>query len=400
MNIGSWGTPEFGLTERLSNYFGQGRTAQGGSNMFGNQAQTTLVPSGSNSQGPTFAPSGQSGAYGITTNPQVLGLQTSLPVNTNPNTNPVNTNQNNGSNLSIRQQMEQGLIPWDDNKLNAAGGSPNAFNQEIDSAYQDSFDALGKLENYIKGYQPQFENQINSNYGLNTSELGNQKQAAIDRFNLQEGQAGYRRESALAAARRNFDEQSRGAQARFGGSSSAGGAVSELLARENMRQQGDVYRSYNDYAQNLALQRNEIERGYTTGIEKLRLQKDADLLSANKEFFASLQQINSDRASLTSQKGQLKLSALQDYRNKIFSIDQQERDFQNKLAMQKLQSQTALDAYSSSITGANTIADNSFNTAANGMNTNPQPVKTNYNLFQNPVEYVGQIFGKKDDPYK
>lgn len=44
MQIGSWGTPEFGITEALSNLFGQGRTAQGGSNLFGPVSQTTLVP--------------------------------------------------------------------------------------------------------------------------------------------------------------------------------------------------------------------------------------------------------------------------------------------------------------------------------------------------------------------
>ena len=61
VQIGSWGTPELGITERLSNFFGQGRTATGGSNLFGNQAQTTLVPSSSNQ----FVPSGGSGAYGV-----------------------------------------------------------------------------------------------------------------------------------------------------------------------------------------------------------------------------------------------------------------------------------------------------------------------------------------------
>lgn len=44
IHIGSWGTPEFNITETLSNLFGQGRTSQGGSNLFGPVSQTTLAP--------------------------------------------------------------------------------------------------------------------------------------------------------------------------------------------------------------------------------------------------------------------------------------------------------------------------------------------------------------------
>ena len=43
-----FGLPDFGVTEKLSNYFNQGRTNTGGSNLYGDQSQTTLVPSGEN----------------------------------------------------------------------------------------------------------------------------------------------------------------------------------------------------------------------------------------------------------------------------------------------------------------------------------------------------------------
>ena len=61
LQIGAWGTPEFGITEKLSSLFGQGRTAQGGSNLFGNQSQTTLVPASSGQ----FTQPGSAGAYGV-----------------------------------------------------------------------------------------------------------------------------------------------------------------------------------------------------------------------------------------------------------------------------------------------------------------------------------------------
>ena len=81
--------------------------------------------------------------------------------------------------------------------------------------------------------------------------LGTSLTNAQTGINTQETTGKRATEDAMAKARRVFMEQQIGNQQRFGGSSSAGGAMSELLARNLQSEQGQIGRQATDYTQQI-----------------------------------------------------------------------------------------------------------------------------------------------------
>lgn len=314
--------------------------------------------------------------------------------------NPGYQNTPGDSELDQLRKMQQsgGLNPVQQSRLNELT-MPDEYSRQIDEAYNSSMGVLDQAENYLKGYQPQYEQQITNDYNYNVNELGNQRQSAFDRFGLQETQAQRRKEDALSAARRVYQEQTLGANQRFGGSSSAGGAVSEILARSQAEEQGKTYRQYNDYAQNLEIQRGEVERSYNLGLEKIRLEKERSLLESQRDFQSKLLQIASDKSNVIKNKAEARLQALQELRARAFSIEQMDRQFQYQLALQKQQNLASLNNFSSSLSNSNSIVDQAYNQVVNGTSQAPAPVSISSGGIQNPLQYIGQLFGQKKDDY-
>lgn len=159
LHRGSWfGLPDFGATEKLSDIFGQGRTAQGGSNMQGDQKQTVLYPAGTNSTGKTqFAPAGQ-GAYGYNVTQKYVAPQNSGNVSGN-NTN---TNQNNGlKTISEQEALNKG---WDINNL------PAGYTREVSQPSNNQNNAIEEQRNKVRSginkqadsYMSYLDNEINA----------------------------------------------------------------------------------------------------------------------------------------------------------------------------------------------------------------------------------------------
>ena len=167
MAIGSWGTPELGITERLSNFFGQGRTSGGGSNLFGDQTQTTQVPSGITSSGQTqFAPLGGSGAYGIAqgnkANPAIGGsVKGASTSNTGGGSVPVQQ-------VSQNQPQQPSQPSYADQLYSSLGSAYNQLSGQLDPMYQRRKQGIEDL--YGAGI-----NDINLQQQAGLDTLGNQR---------------------------------------------------------------------------------------------------------------------------------------------------------------------------------------------------------------------------------
>jgi len=247
-------------------------------------------------------------------------------------------------------------------------GSYDDFTREIDNVYSGSENYLNQAEQAVRADLPNALNEAQSIYNTNVSSLGNNKQTAFDTLNTQTGKATSTKENALAEARRMFQEQQMGSTQRFGGSSSAGQAASEIQNREFARNYGQTGRQYQEVVQQIETQRAGVEREYQTGILQLEQQKQGAIAQANRDFQNKLLQISQNRAQIGQAKAEARLAALQQLRSEVFAIDQQNRQFTQTLELQRQQAGQQLQAYGQSLLGATNTAGQ----AVSGYNPNIQ----------------------------
>lgn len=176
VHSGSWfGLPDFGITEAL--VADSPRTAQGGSNLLGANAQS---------------PSSQDLLSKYT-----FGNQT--PVNITPLMNQQSTGGNvlgtsttsgGGGNTNLRQQMMEGKIPWNDNLLNSGSNATGLSGEDL--ARQQ---AQAELDSALNQYDKSAEELQAQKTGL-----GTQRSQALSELETGYGKAQKQAESSRTEA--------------------------------------------------------------------------------------------------------------------------------------------------------------------------------------------------------
>ena len=287
--------------------------------------------------------------------------------------------------------------------------SYDSFMNEINNAYGPSFDYLNQAEGALKSDLPNALQAAQGNYDINAQQLGDSRLKAGEALDTQKGKATNTYENALADARRMYQEQQIGATQRFGGSSSAGQAFSEIQSREQARQFGQTNRQFTDVANQIETQRNQVEREYNTGVMQLQQQKQDAISQANRDFQNKLLTIANNRAQIGQAKAEARLGALQQLRNEVFTIEQQNKQFEQTLALQRQQAQLQLGNFSTAASGyvgaGQNAANTNYNTGpgvnpANGLNqTNGQNQWTGVTTKRPEDLYSGPISTSYRDPY-
>lgn len=331
----------------------------------------------------------------------------------NGQTNSTNTNVNTSTNVNTTPsaprdtELDQ-LAKMDRNPpqeqryqelLRQQRESQGASDADLNAIYQPQIDYLGKAESNLNTDYQSALSQIGDNYNVNSQLLGDQKTSAIGQMDLQGTQAGQRKEDALSSARRLYDELRRGYQQRFGGSTSAGQAATELSSVEQQRQQGLTVRDYNSLMNEVGYRKADIEKEYSNKVLQIKTQKDSALLQAQSDFNSKILEIARNRSEVESAKAQAKLSALMDLRNKSFAIQQQTLAFEQNLALQKQAASDALQAWGTKVAGSLQYTTNAYNQTLGGssMSTNPTSSLTaSAPGAITPNTYAGQISQSKN----
>lgn len=331
-NIGhALGLPEMGISEALGGIDTREYKANTTTNT------TVNPPSGPSYQ--TYTPAGG------TINGTLQNRGTTANVANTPQA--TMSTAGNSREASYRAAGGQGDVPvgW-----NGPASAPNndEINRAIEETYGASENYLNQAENQVRSDYPTVQNDINAQYGVNTAQLGTGHQNNVNTLNQTQDKTDYAHESALAAARRLYSELRQGYQQRFGGSSSAGQAASEIANVEQQRQMGQTNRGYQDANVQIGNSRMNEEKEYQNGLQALNVQKDTALNQANRDFQNKLLQISQNRAANAQAKGQAKLQALQDLRNQIFQINQQTVQFAQSLEAMRAQGQAQLGNFGTS----------------------------------------------------
>lgn len=168
LQYGAWGTPEFGISEKLSDLLGKGRTAQGGSNLFGSSTPTSSAYAGSP------APQGVT-QYQSPIGPQpagsVLGASTSRSTSTGGNSGLLSSLFNtSGADQAARQSG------------NAAQSEYDAALQAENTGYDQNRESLLSQLGYLSTQKDQSLNELNTAIqGVRGEVAGQKDQTMVNR---------------------------------------------------------------------------------------------------------------------------------------------------------------------------------------------------------------------------
>lgn len=268
---------------------------------------------------------------------------------------------------------------------------------EIDSLYNPSMNYLNQTEGVVRSDYQNVLSQADRDFQVLQNQLTSGKQANIATIGETQVKAGQVKDDALSAARRLYDELRRGYQQRFGGTTSAGQAASEISSVEQQRQQGQTQRSYGDTIRETEQQKVKVEKDYQDGLFQLEQNKQSAISQAYSDFQNKLLQISNNRSQIESAKANAKLDALQQLRNQVFEIQTESYQYQRALDQQKQQATSTLQNYLNQFgeqaqLSQQTLSAAGFNTnPSSGLQANMQPTAGQ------SASMVGQITPTKKD---
>lgn len=298
-----------------------------------------------------------------------------------------------GGNISEGDALARG---WDVNNLPsgysisrpASTGPSQAqldaeLNSAIDSAYGPQMNYLNQAESTLRSDYPSVQSELEKQSAANSATLTANQQKAVGGVEKNVNDAKFRKEDAMAQARRLFANLQRSANARFGGTSSAGQAVSEIQGQEFQRQQGSTQRDFGKFQQESQAQLAQLDTDFNAKKLELESQKQIAMNQANRDFSAKLLQIAGLKAEAESNKATMRLQALQDLRNKVFAVNQQNAQFNQQLEAMKYQQQLSIQQQLAT-NGA--MQNPSYVTNQASYSTPSQTTQANQ-----PTQYMGQI---------
>jgi len=348
LHKGSWrGLPDLGATELIGKVLGAEKTTQNGSNVLGptNNNQSLVGK---------YLVSGWTDMNAITNDINAGGgSKFDAP------SAPAITNYNIGGKIVPGTANKAGAVsavnsvfPTSDYANYADQFDPSQFLASINAEYgaQDTF--LNQQQSALQAAQDLYNKTIESDLGANLLKAKASKTSIQGKLDQNKVQAEQKKQDALSAAIRLYNELQMGYRQRFGGASSAGEASQAILGAEQQRQATGIGRDYSTAVAQIQAQGVDLENNYNTAIQELNTQKQIALRDVQTNFMNQLQQINSNRIQTTTAKEQAKRQLLLQLRNEATQIDASNRRYQQQLQLMREQQRLSLGNTLKSMQGA------------------------------------------------
>jgi len=217
----------------------------------------------------------------------------------------------------------------------------------INQQYNAGQEYVAGQEARLQAFQPQVEQQITSTYQGQVPQIQEQLQQQTKAIRGQQEETRAQRESALASARRQYQEGTQRTQQLFGGvaGSSAGQAQSELLAREQQRQFGQTQRQSQQNILGLEENLRGAQVASSQALRQVEQDKQNALLQSRDQFRQQLDNINSQRFQLAQDKANKQIQALQDFNARRRQLEDYYRQQQDAISNLRTQNQINLENY-------------------------------------------------------
>lgn len=330
VHIGSWGTPDLGITEGLQSLLKpqQAYADSGGSNLIGSTPAPASTGTGSNMSQEVMS-TGTPGGPSYADNPPP----------TNNNNASSGGSGGGGQNLKdpYTRPAGEGWF-WDasDGWKQAGGGSggSNGPSQaEIDAVFDPLFSSLNNAESTVRsGYNTDVQG-VDSRYGNYRTQFDNEATQLKADATDKQGDFQATLKSALSDAMRAYKALQQQRVSRFGGGSSAGDAVGELSNQEYLRQQGEVGKEGVRGEREFSKEFNNIGMFVAQKKAELDTWKEETLETLTKNLNAQLADIQMQRGQTESAKANARISIIQDSINRARAVQDQDTSFRQNLAI-------------------------------------------------------------------
>lgn len=334
---GTWGTPEFGITELFggkkdsidfAKTWGSGQIPQ--TNVFSSTPQTSpqygpiidtslynnnLSGSGKSSDAYKNISGGSAGSTGYSKSAAAKSLGVST------------------AELS-RMAKEAGFDSTEEFMQN--------YNPQINNIYDEAYGYLNQQEQRLRAGEQDYYGTFTAPYEAQLPLIEQARQSGVANLQNQQSEAQLQEQNALAAARQLYNELSARNRQAFGGVSSVGQASSEILGREQMRQQGNIQNTSAQVIQGIMTKINDVESKAQAMTQQLQIEKENALSQAKLAFQDKLDAINNDRFMLAQQKAQLKYQEMVAYRDRVQAI--QDRNTEFAMNIEAMREQARLEA--------------------------------------------------------
>lgn len=312
VHTGSWGTPELGLSEAISNIFGQGRTGQGGSNLFGPVSETTLVPVQPGNPSAGFQPAAQ-------------------PIQRQPTRTGTGTPGGGGDTelTQLRKIRESGgLNPIQESRLKeleAQQSSGPSMEDIINQQYGSIASDLDRIINWLPEWQKELEGKIGSiaesqKTGLTTSREAQLSRFPIFRQNVEQQQVKTLRD--LAQNIRNvLNAGNIYLGARGAGDSSGADMFSFATTQEANRQRGSILAQTSQMLKEIDMKEADVRSAFEDQMNAVDTWKNTQITQIAQDFM-------SKKEALMAQKPNIRAQAVQTWLNYLTQVETQARQWQ------------------------------------------------------------------------
>lgn len=296
LRIGSWGLPEFGLTEKAAGFLSGGRTTD-----LGNAILVKPSP-------PVFTPARQNP-------PQQQQRQVSQPQGQRVS----GGGYQQGGWYGNKQYWDGQL--WEGGyKPNQGGGDSSSSYDDLQAQLQREADAYAGLANQsidsmvdrvtnVEAPQARADIENEFNRAKKGSEAAVTEQAQLTTKDI--GKTEDSRRSAYDEAVRYFQAANQRLQSRFGMGSSAGGAATEIATQEFYRAQGGVDKQFFSTLDDIYDRDSKVRTYWRQKDEEFEAFRKEGLAKVETNLRAALLQADQMRLQVGQNRAQMKMDLLQ-----------------------------------------------------------------------------------------
>lgn len=375
IHLGSWGTPELGLTELFQKITGiGGTTKEGGSDLSASMGTSTVNnPQSDYSQ--TFTDMYATSTPQMSTAPAMSYPQPTSTTTTKKTPTTTNTGGGGGSSgpdLSNPVKRTEyahslGYDSWDQyiNANQQQVPQQPSFEDLYGDAFRQAFEAVNQMQGAIQsGYQAELSGaelgtqqrkaELQAEQAMRLADFARQRAEAQGQVGMANQKAEAQTESVIEQARRQAAELMQGIQARYGGTTGTGRFTSEILgsqATRNIAQNQAALRQYkaqmDSELQNAMSKIGLAENELKTKVTSLINQEDQNLQQAKIQLRAnldkSLAEISQQRSMLETEKANKRYEILNDYQNRLDQVERYNLDHKRQLEAQYQQQQNEIN---------------------------------------------------------
>lgn len=287
--------PDFGLTEKISDVLGQGRTSQGGSNLFGASAA---------------APSSN----------QILGSQ-------NTSTLPQASYNPSGGFGSLVNQG--GGVPANQNQPAPQQNPQQNFTQQVDNAQNEYLSKLDELAGLLPGQAQGQRDFVNEQYGLQSQGISDAEKSNLAKIDTSRNAATQRKSVTLRDIASDLTNALQAGNIFLGNlgasDSSAVGRMGGAMAKAANKRTTDVNTQWSDAMSQLDQKEIEIQQVAQEQVRELDMWKSSALQQIQGWLDQQMQQVQGMK---TEDARQLWAESRQQAMNQLAQIDQQAQQFQ------------------------------------------------------------------------